>query len=94
MEIKFITNKFIEMNNMKILLGFLSGIATGTLLGVLIAPAKGASTRKKILRKGEGYIADLGDKMDSITDGISSKFDSAKKEVTDIADNGKSKLKS
>ncbi len=52
------------MNNGKILLGVVAGIVTGAALGLLLAPDRGSSTRKKIARRSR-YLADsVNDKMD------------------------------
>lgn len=62
----------------KILLGLCGAAAAGVIIGMLVAPDKGAETRKKISQKtddlthqmqemfqnGKQYIADLMDKME------------------------------
>jgi len=80
------------MNTGKVLLGFLAGIATGAILGVLFAPAKGSSTRKKIVHRSDEYLTEMGEKFDEFIDGITKKFDSAKEEAARLADNGKTKV--
>lgn len=48
------------MNNSgKIVIGVAAGLAVGTALGILFAPAKGSDTRKKIMEEGK----DLADKL-------------------------------
>jgi len=79
------------MKNVKVILGFLSGIASGMLLGILSAPDKGVSTRRKIASKGDEYISDIGENFDSMKEGINRKFVSTKKQVLDEIENGKAK---
>jgi gas vesicle protein len=51
------------MSRGKIVLGALAGVAAGTLIGILFAPDKGSSTRKKIAHKGEEYVHNLKGKI-------------------------------
>jgi gas vesicle protein len=54
------------MSNGKIILGVLAGAAVGALLGILFAPDKGKETRKKIIHKGEEYVDNLKEKVNSL----------------------------
>ena len=80
------------MNTAKVLIGFLAGITTGAILGVLFAPGKGSSTRKKIVHRSDEYLTEMGEKFDDFIDSVTKKFDSAKEEAVRLADNGKTKL--
>lgn len=55
----YVTIKFIQMNNIKILSGFLAGATTGALLGILFAPQKGKCTRMKMTQHGDKIRSDL-----------------------------------
>ena len=57
------------MSTGKVLLGILAGIAAGALVGVLFAPDKGSSTRKKITKKGEDYVESLTEKFNDFLAG-------------------------
>lgn len=52
------------MNTGKAILAVLASVATGAVLGVLLAPDKGSDTRRKILRKGEDLSRALSEKID------------------------------
>ena len=47
------------MNAGKLILGVAAGVAVGAALGVLFAPDKGTTTRKKISKKGHDLTYDL-----------------------------------
>jgi gas vesicle protein len=78
------------MKSEKFVLGLLAGIATGTLLGIFIAPDKGSATRKKIVKKGDKYADELKDKFNGYLDTLSEKIDSIKNE--EYAENLKEKV--
>ena len=68
------------MNNIKrtmdkknTILGVLTGLAVGAVLGVLFAPAKGSETRRKIADKGNEFAELLKTKFDGIVDGMTDK---------------------
>ncbi len=64
------------MSSGKVLLGILAGAAAGALLGILFAPDKGSTTRKKILDKGEEYAEDLKEKFGEFVDNVADKYES------------------
>jgi gas vesicle protein len=66
------------MKSGKLVLGVLAGLAAGATLGVLFAPARGKSTRKKISRKAHQYADDIRDKSHEFTDSMSQKYQAVK----------------
>jgi gas vesicle protein len=85
------------MSTGKVLLGLLAGVAAGALLGVLFAPDKGSSTRKKITKKGEDYVESLTEKFNDLLDSFSEKVEAVKEDVEKVkskAESVKKDLKS
>lgn len=80
------------MNTGKVLLGLLAGIAAGATLGILFAPDSGASTRKKISKKGQDYADELKGKFNDYVDVVSNKYENVKEELTHVAENGKARM--
>lgn len=74
------------MSTAKVLLGVLAGAATGALLGVLFAPAKGTVVRRKIYRKGEDQVDALKDKFNDFVDTLTEKFEKGKDDVNDYVE--------
>lgn len=58
------------MSKGRVLLGVLAGLAAGTVLGILFAPAKGSETRRKISDKGNEFSENLKKKFDEVIDDI------------------------
>jgi gas vesicle protein len=79
------------MNSGKILLGVLAGVAIGATLGILFAPDKGSSTRKKISNKSDEYADELEEKFNKFVEEITDKFQTVKDEATSLAADGKHK---
>lgn len=69
------------MNTIKVTLGVFAGIAIGAIGGILFAPAKGSSTRRKITHLGEEYSDELKEKFDDLVGIISDQYEDSKKSV-------------
>jgi gas vesicle protein len=54
------------MSRVSLIFGALAGMAAGALFGILFAPDRGTETRKKIIHKGEDYVDDLKERVNSI----------------------------
>ena len=72
------------MSTGKVVLGVIAGAATGALLGILYAPARGSVTRRSICRKGERGVDGLKDKFNEFVDTITERFEKVKEDVTDL----------
>jgi gas vesicle protein len=72
------------MKTNKTLVGILSGMAAGALLGILFAPDKGSKTRKKIKRKSSKYASDAKDKAGDALESLSKTYDNLKTESQEI----------
>lgn len=79
------------MSTGKVLLGVLAGVATGAILGILLAPDKGSDTRRKISSKGKGYTDSLKDKFNEFKEIVTEKFDKVKEEVSGFTEQVKDK---
>ncbi len=80
------------MDNGKILLGVLAGVAAGATLGILFAPDSGTNTRKKIMKKGEDYAGNLKSQFNGVVDSLGSEVDMFKDEMNNLVASGKSKM--
>jgi gas vesicle protein len=69
------------MNTLKVALGVFAGIAIGVVGGILFAPAKGSSTRRRIIQKGEEYSDELKEKFEDLIDTITDQYDDTKKSI-------------
>jgi gas vesicle protein len=77
------------MRSGNILLGALAGVAIGATLGILFAPARGASTRRKIARKSDAYAHELGEKFNDFIGGITGKFETFMEETISLSEDVK-----
>lgn len=79
------------MSAKKILAGILAGAAAGAILGILYAPAKGSSIRKKFTRRRYDYSEELEEKFNDLIDSITEQFETVVEEVHRMAENDKLK---
>jgi gas vesicle protein len=82
------------MSSGKLLLGILGGVAAGTLMGVLFAPAEGKKTRKKIMNKASDGADALKDKFDSVLESMNHKYENIRHKGEGLLANGEAKFKS
>ncbi len=80
------------MRSGKVVLGVLAGLAAGAAMGILFAPGRGSSTRRKISRKSDEYTDEIGEKFNDFIDSIKVKFDAVEKVAKMMADKGKLKM--
>ncbi|AKP53114.1 YtxH domain-containing protein [Cyclobacterium amurskyense] len=81
------------MKSAKIILGTLAGVAIGVQIGLLIAPEKGKTTRKKLSQKGEGYLKEINGQFDHIVKGMNEKLDKMNKNIASVAEETRAKGK-
>ena len=72
------------MSKSKLLAGILIGAAAGAVLGILLAPDKGAETRKKLSQKKDKMGEDLMNKFGEVKETIKEKYHSIRKEANEI----------
>lgn len=72
----------------KVLTGVIAGVAAGAVLGVLFAPDKGSTTRKRFSRKGYNYTDELEEKFNELIDSITQQFEKVVEEVNQMAEDG------
>jgi gas vesicle protein len=75
------------MNAQKVILVTLASAAIGASLGILFAPHKGSSTRKKISKKGNKYVGEFEEKFNEFVDMATEKFETIKEEAATTTKN-------
>lgn len=76
----------------KIVVGVFAGAAVGAVLAMLFAPESGTETRKKIAQKTSDLSDDFKEAFDGFLGNVTEKFETVKKNATDIAEKGKSQF--
>ena len=79
------------MSTAKVVLGTLAGLATGAVVGILLAPEKGSTTRKQIKDKADDYVDELKLQFNEFRDSLTEKFESAINDAEILAEKRKSK---
>jgi gas vesicle protein len=80
------------MGSGKVLLGVLAGVAAGATLGILFAPDKGSTTRRKISSKGDEYAEELESKFNEFIESITDKFEVLKEEAGRVVEHGEQRV--
>ena len=80
------------MSTGKLITGILAGAATGAILGILFAPDKGTETRKKIAKKSNDITDAIKNGFTTMSDAITSKYESIKEDTAEILEKGKERL--
>ncbi len=62
-------------------------------MGILFAPDKGSSTRKKIAQKGTDYSDAAGEKFNELVVGVTNQLEAVKEGAAHMVGNGKEKSK-
>lgn len=80
------------MSKGKVVMGVLAGAAFGAVLGILFAPDKGSSTRKKIIRKRDDLIEESEEKFNDIINGLIQQFGKVNEEAAELIKKGKQRV--
>lgn len=80
------------MKTNKIITGIVSGLAVGTILGILFAPDKGCNTRRKIVKKGNDLKGGIKNSIDNLVSSIENKYGELASKVENVIDESKSKF--
>lgn len=75
------------------IIGLVVGLVVGATAGVLLAPEKGSTTRKKIKTKSKETKDKLKDNFDDFLDAVSEKYSSLKKDAEDLIHKEKEEVK-
>ena len=74
------------MDDGKVLVGFVVGLATGAVAALLAAPSSGAETRRVITDRASGYSHDANEKLSGLLDKVSDFVDTTLAKINKQAD--------
>jgi len=75
-----------------LIIGIVSGLTAGAILGILFAPDKGCNTRRKIAKKGNDLKDGIKDSIDSLVSSVENKYGELASKVENVIDESKSKF--
>lgn len=68
----------------KLILTTLTGVASGAIIGLLLAPNKGSETRRKLSKKGDDYLKKLKKDIDEARNYLNSRVRETQDEIDEI----------
>jgi gas vesicle protein len=80
------------MKSGNVVLGIVSGLAVGAILGVLFAPDKGSNTRKKIARKSGELKDNVKESFHEFLTSVEDQYHNLTSKAEDCVEEGKAKL--
>lgn len=80
------------MKSGNVVLGIVSGLAVGAILGVLFAPDKGSNTRKKIARKSNEFKDTVKESFNDFLTSVEDQYHNLTSKAEEMVEEGKSNL--
>ncbi|MDR8389551.1 YtxH domain-containing protein [Aliifodinibius sp. S!AR15-10] len=78
-------------NSSKIILATLTGVASGVIVGILLAPDKGRATRKKISKTGDKYLKNIRKDISELQKYLNKRTELAKAKLETLGKNASNK---
>ncbi len=80
------------MRSDRILLGIMAGAALGAIAGILLAPEKGTTTRRRIVEAGDGLKNAVQEKVDGLVQSVTEQYENTWRDAQHLVAAGKSKI--